>query len=220
MTAKQLKRLSKGTRRVRGVLKEFHKKGHFRENLPDFNFTNKKKMFSGKIEKVNFAKGKDVFEGKQQKANFQKEKLKFTPLKPPDLEKELKWEKAKAQTDARLRREAEWCDFFVVGGATTVQSSFCSLWNHPEPEWEQKWREATKKEFNTLSIEKSCWEKTLANDPSISKKPMRGRWVFAIKHGKEGEFTKCKARHCICGHAQEHFGKSYSLLQSEKCQLG
>ena len=31
MTAKQLKRLSKGISRVRGVLKEFHEKGHYRE---------------------------------------------------------------------------------------------------------------------------------------------------------------------------------------------
>ena len=136
--------------------------------------------------------------------------MKFTPLKPPDLEKEQKWEKVKAQTDARLRREAEWCDFFVVGGATIVQSSFYSLWNHPEAEWEEKWREAIKKEFNTLAIEKSCWEKIPANDPSISKKPMRGRWVFAMKYGKEGEFIKCKARCCICGYAQECFGKSCS----------
>ena len=112
--------------------------------------------------------------------------------------------------DRALRREAEWCELYV-SGAKVVKSSFDTLWNHAEEEWRARGREAIiKKEFETLAVEKKCWEKIGVKDPRVNKKPMKGRWVFAIKYDKAGKFLKCKARYCICGHAQEYFGKSCS----------
>ena len=50
------------------------------------------------------------------KTTHTKQALRFSPIKTPDVKKESLWEKTKAQTDAQLRKEAEWCDFFIIGG--------------------------------------------------------------------------------------------------------
>ena len=113
-------------------------------------------------------------------------------------------------TNDILVSRIQWLQFLQVSGAKVVHSRFDELWNHSDPEVRKGWREAIRKEFNTLHIEKKCWFKVKKDQVILSKRPMKGKWVFAIKHDKDGNFLKYKARYVICGYAQEYFGKSYS----------
>tara|TARA_B110000027_G_scaffold133488_1_gene162114 strand:+ start:177 stop:2288 length:2112 start_codon:yes stop_codon:yes gene_type:complete len=114
------------------------------------------------------------------------------------------------QIQSEIAKEIEWTNFYHVHGAQIINDKFYTLWNHKEEKMKTLWRAAIMKEFNTLHVDKMVWKIIQTNDMPDHKKAMSGRWVFAIKYGKLGEFIKCKARYVIKGYAQEFFGKTYS----------
>ena len=65
-------------------------------------------------------------------------------------------------------------------------------------DWRLQWLEAMQEEINSL-IENETW--TLSDAPS-NRSVLRGRWVFALKRGPNGEITRFKARWVVRGFEQ------------------
>jgi hypothetical protein len=86
------------------------------------------------------------------------------------------------QLESRMQPDIILDCIAPFSGATNVEPrNFEQAWNHNNPEDQEKWRMAIKKEFNDMN-EKKIWEKIKKEDiPNGRRKAIDCKWIFKIK---------------------------------------
>jgi Reverse transcriptase (RNA-dependent DNA polymerase) len=66
------------------------------------------------------------------------------------------------------------------GGIQVEPTTYYQAWDHQDPEDQEKWRTAIKKELNNMETEK-VWESIKKQDVPVGKRTIKCKWIFKIK---------------------------------------
>jgi hypothetical protein len=86
--------------------------------------------------------------------------------------------------------------FIGVGTVEKEPTTFEEAWNHDDPRSQEKWHEATNKEFEEME-KKQVWEVMKKEDIPQDRRTIKCKWIFKIK--RNGVF---RPRLVACGYSQ------------------
>ena len=101
------------------------------------------------------------------------------------------WDKTTMEMRGNLLREC------VQELKDNLPTNYEEAWNHPDEKFRKRWREAIKKELDSLINIRKVWNKIKKREMPKGHRCVKSKWVFDIK--RNGLF---KVRLVACGYSQ------------------